>query len=217
MWTKEFSKILLINLPERPERLHLAEKEFQKALLPTPFLVPAILDVENGARGLYKTLKALLERAEVEDWNNILIFEDDCVFEHENFNDFMNAAIQELKYLDWDLFYLGGNVFKSLTRVPKCNYILRTDGTCSTHALCYSKQGWKVMLEEMRRIEKVGVDQPEPIDMVLVRVVQSRGKSFIANPLLCTQRPGWSDVEKRETDYKNLIQERYEQRLKEIQ
>lgn len=216
MWINYFSKILLINLPHRTERLEASVDELLKHGIPFE-IVPAIQDSESGARGLHKTLFTILERAKLEDWDNVLILEDDCVFEHENFNDYMNAAIHELKYLEWDLFYLGGNVFKSLTRVPKCDYLLRTDGTCSTHALAYSKQGWKLMLEEMRRIKAANVVDVEAIDLTLTRVIQPRGKSYIANPLLCTQRPGWSDVEQRDTDYKNLIQERYEQRLKEIE
>ncbi len=214
MWTNYFSKILLINLPKRTERLEASIKELKDHYI--PFQVFDAVEHERGAYGLYLTLKNLLERAEYEGWENILIFEDDCVMVQDDFNDYMNAAIMELKYLDWDLFYLGGNVYKPLCRVPKCDFLLRIEGVMSTHAVAYSKQGWKLMLEEMRRIEKAGVTQPEAIDLILERVLQKRGKSFIANPLLCVQRPGWSDVENRETNYQNLIQDRYQQRLKEI-
>lgn len=217
MWQNHFDKILLINLPERQDRFHETVAELSKHNIKNYDWVVAIKDEENGARGLYKTLKSILELAEGNGWNDILILEDDIQIVQDNFNDYMNAAIQELKYLDWDLFYLGGNVFKPLCRVPKCDFLLRAEGVMSTHAVCYSKQGWKLMLEEMRRIEKAGVIAPEPIDLILDRVIVPRGKTYIANPLLAVQRPGWSDVENRDTDYKSLIQDRYEKRLKEIQ
>lgn len=214
MWTNYFDKILLINLPHRVERFEATTAELLKHNIPFE-VIPAIKDEESGARGLHKTLFSVLERAKAEDWGNILILEDDCVF-IENPNQCLDVMIQELKYLDWDLFYLGGNVNSGFVRVPKCDYLLRCGMIISTHALAYSKQGWKLMLEEMRRIKMANVVNVEPIDLTLTRVIQPRNKTYIANPLLCVQRPGWSDVENRDTDYKHLIQDRYQQRLKEL-
>jgi GR25 family glycosyltransferase involved in LPS biosynthesis len=216
MWTDFFSKVLLVNLPERTDRFQEAVAEMTKHGIKNYEWVTAHKDEESGARGLHKTLFSILERAKAEDWDNILILEDDCVLT-ENSNQYLETMIQELKYLDWDLFYLGGNVNSNFVRVPKCDYLLRCDMIISTHALAYSKQGWKLMLQEMRRIKAANVVNIEPIDLTLARVIQPRGKTYIANPMLATQRPGWSDVEQRETDYKHLIQDRYAERLKHIE
>ncbi len=214
MWYNYFDRICLINLPERTERLRNAEEEL-KTLNASYVVIPAIRH-EIGSVGLWLTLLGLFERAEKEDWNNILIFEDDVQFSQENYGEYLAAQVKELKALDWDLFYLGGNVFTTLYPVDNCDYLLGSTGIMSTHALAYSKQGWKLVLQEMRRIVSAGITEPEAIDLLLHRVIQPRGKTYVSFPMLCVQRPGWSDVENRETDYKNLIQDRYNKALKEL-
>lgn len=215
MWQSHFDKILLINLPQRTDRLTAALNELARFGIQSE-VMPAIHQ-ENGAYGLFLTLLGVFKMAEAEGWGNILIFEDDVQFSVENLTQHLDTMVQELKYLDWDLFYLGGNVNAPLIRVPKCDYLLRCNMVLSTHAVAYSKQGWKLLLQEMCRISEKGAYSGEPIDMTLARIIQPQGRTYVSYPLLAVQRPGWSDVENRDTDYKIFIQDRYNERLKQVQ
>ncbi len=147
---------------------------------------------------------------------NLLIFEDDVCFTALDLNAEMKECFKDLDKVEWDLFYLGGNVNGALGYNPAQPYILQCNSILSTHAVCYSREARKLILAEMRKgIRRVG-EQVEPFDQLLERVVQGRGKSYIANPLLATQRPGYSDILKTDVDWAPRIEDNFCKRVKEI-
>lgn len=221
MWKKHFDKIFLINLLERTDRLAEATAELSKHGI--SFEVVQAVKHERGAYGLYLTLRELFEKAEQLDLGNIMIFEDDIKL-IDGVNDYLDGAIIDLNYIVWDMFYLGANVDGQMHRVPKCFYILRCQDMLATHAIAYSKHGWRKCLAEMRRLDAL-TGEPDAVDMIWMRAVQSQGKSFISSHLLATQRASSSDItevlntftkEELNRYYKELLENRFNKRLKEV-
>ena len=74
----------------------------------------------------------MIKEAKKRGWKNCLIFEDDCVFE-PNFIEKMNGCIEDLKNIEWDMFYMGGEpnseCYSITDNLAKC-----TTGLYGTHA-----------------------------------------------------------------------------------
>lgn len=210
-WTKFFDKIYLINLPERKDRLEKSYKELLHYQI--PFEIIKAIKYNNGAHGLFQTMLGIFNSAIENNYNNILIFEDDVQLA-DNVNEIMKRVVKELPS-DYDLVYLGANVNAPLYVVPGCDHILQCNFAIATHAVGYSRKGIERFLEKKTLMQGIG-QKFIPVDMELVTQVQIRNKTYVVNPMLAFQRPGFSDVEKRDVDYKNFIQERFQQRLNEL-
>lgn len=212
MWHNIFDKILLINLPERTDRLQQATEELNKHKI--PFEIIEAIKKPNGAEGLFDTMFHVFNLAEVNEWNNILIFEDDVQIIGD-INAVMNNVMYQMPYW-WDLIYLGANVNAPLMKVPNCDHMLRCNSLLSTHALGYSKACRKEILEEMRKGIRRVKYAVEPIDQLLERVIQVHGRSYVTNPLLAVQRPSYSDILKMDIDWAPRIQDTFCKRIKEM-
>jgi|694.fasta_scaffold05000_30 hypothetical protein len=74
----------------------------------------------------------MIKEAKRRGWKNCLIFEDDCVFE-SNFIEKMKICIEDLKNIEWDMFYMGGEpnseCYSITDNLAKC-----TTGLYGTHA-----------------------------------------------------------------------------------
>ncbi len=131
-----FDKVVLINLKRRKDRLEHALRELKK--IKWPFLYPELIEgidgqLENlpigftgglGALGCSLSHIKVLEKAIQDGVENLLILEDDIVFE----DDFVEGIKNFLSDLpdDWDALMFGGNHFippKVLHgNVCRCNF-----------------------------------------------------------------------------------------------
>lgn len=213
-WTQYFDKIILINLPHRKDRLSESIDELYKHNIPFE-LFPATYDKEDGARGLFNTMTDLFQKSVDNSWNNILVFEDDFHIVVPDLASHMDKCVEDLMGLNWDLFYMGGNVQSPLMPVKGHPSLFQCSNVLSTHAVGYSGAVQSLILEELkkgqRRVDHVG----EPVDQLFERVVQSRGKSYISQHMLAVQRESFSDILGFEINYKNRVQDVFNQRLRE--
>lgn len=74
----------------------------------------------------------MIKEAKMRGWKNCVIFEDDCIFE-KGFIDKIKICIDELKNLDWNIFYMGGEPGGWCDSVSN-NLAKCTAGMYSTHA-----------------------------------------------------------------------------------
>jgi hypothetical protein len=74
----------------------------------------------------------MIREAKRRGWKNCVIFEDDCVFE-DGFVDKVKKCIDELKDIEWDIFYMGGEPGGWCDSVSD-NLAKCTAGMYATHA-----------------------------------------------------------------------------------
>lgn len=194
MWTNRF-KILVINLKHRVDRLKQATEELDKYHI--PYEIIEAIPNETGALGLLHTMRSIFQKAIGGGEKEVLLFEDDALFLNDP-NIFMDECLKQLPD-DYDLLYLGGNPTIPFSGFYSPN-LLPVTRMFSTHAVLYSRKAMEMFLE---------LGQLIPLDVRITVPIQQRGKSFCVYPLLCTQRAGFSDIEKKEIDWDFAISKRY--------
>ena len=172
-------KPIVINLERRKDRLQHMEEQARK--LDFQFELMHAIDstdnpyISNSHYGCFLSHKSILQRRET-----MLIFEDDCLLNH-NWENLLVDAMSELPE-DWDMLYLGG--WKTLT-TPYSEHLLKADRVLCTHAYLVRDKFCQVILDEMER-------KVNKIDLVYVA---TEGNKFICNPIIATQIEGYSDIE----------------------
>lgn len=198
MWTDFFGHIELINLAHRTDRFLQSMDELRKyGIRP---LVCRAIKCENGQEGISKTLRSLFETY-VQSNRPLLVFEDDCkmVVTPWEFESVLEMALLELP-TNWDMLYLGANLPDPKQVSEYSAHLLRTTRALALHAVAYSPQCMSLILN---------LPESLPIDLLFAEQIHPRGGTFVTYPLLCTQRPGHSDIENRHTEYSHFIEDRY--------
>jgi GR25 family glycosyltransferase involved in LPS biosynthesis len=204
MWTDFFDKILVINLPSRTDRLLQIAEELYKWDIPYELVNATPHD--NGAEGLRITVEKIFRDAIADNLNSVLIFEDDAMFVDScgNPNDTMEQVVNQLPPT-WQILYLGAQCTNGF-KAKKSSNLLLLDMAFATHA-------WAISLDGMKEILAAGLESP--IDNSIVKTVQPNGHTYITYPLLCTQRPGYSDIGRTEINWQPFIEQRYYQKFSE--
>jgi GR25 family glycosyltransferase involved in LPS biosynthesis len=205
-WHNFFTKILVINLKRRQDRLIDIYEEMGK--MGIPFEVVTAIENENGAIGLRDTLVSILEQGVKEKWESVLIFEDDCVFTQNKdvVDDTINRAITQLPD-NWQILYLSAQCTCGFTHRVGSN-LLGLQGAFATHSWAISQQGMKDIL---------GSNLQAPIDNHVVANTQKQGNTYITYPILTTQKAGTSDIGGTYIEWDAFITPRYYQKLAEMQ
>ena len=189
IWTF-FNKILVINLPERTDRLSQFHEEMWKTGMTKVAHIPGIKE-PNAVLGFNHAQHNALEAAE----GNTLILEDDVVFKEWNHLPF---ALYELP-LDWDLCYLGANVVGTnlCSWEPPIQYtqhLKRVTQAWTTHAVAYSQQGRDKILKDWDFKNGQIYDD-------YLREHLDKLNAFIVSPMVADQRPGRSDIWNQDVAY----------------
>lgn len=197
-WTRHFGGIELINLKARTDRLLQAYDELKKYRV--PHLVCRGTPCENGQEGISRTLRSLFD-VHVQTFKPLLVFEDDVqmIVDPIDFDSVMDMAMMELP-TNWDMLYLGANLPDPKQVTEYSAHLLRTTRALAIHAVAYSHQCMNYILS---------LPEELPIDLMFANKIHPRGGTFVTYPLLCTQRPGYSNIEKKEVSYTHYIEDRY--------
>jgi len=201
-WTNYFSKILVINLKKREDRLLEIYSEMERMYI--PFELVTAIEHEKGAEGLRLTTEKIFEQGIKEGWENVLIFEDDCTFvvDKQTLDYTMGQAIKQLPDM-WHLFYLSGQVSCGFERRIG-SHLLGLHGCFATHSYAVSLQGMKEIME---------IGLKAPIDNFIVDTIQKMGGTVITQPILTTQREGFSNIGQAEINWSPFILDRYNQKI----
>ena len=194
-----FGKVLCINLDRRPDRWEEVQKEFERhGRLAVERLAavdgklhPVLGRLTPGETGCRMSHVAALEIA-AQSAKPTLILEDDVEFQ-DYFVNFFADHIDGLP--EWDLLYLGGNHVLPLTngKFP----VGRVRRTFTTSSYAVNARSAKELLSAIKNI-------PGQIDIAYAQL-QPRLRCYAFDPPLAWQRPGYSDIQEGEVNYKKAM------------
>ncbi len=197
MWNY-FDKVYCINLEHRKDRWLECQQEFERAGLEVERF--NAFSGDNRVLAFNKSQYGSLKKALADGCDTFLVLEDDVVFKSYNH---LPQAISELPR-DWDLFYLGANlvgsdVMRFQRPVRTGQYVSRLYDCWQSHAIAYTRKAAQWIVDHF---DDTVVTAENPIydEWLRVRVHKSM-KSFIVNPQIAVQRPGFSDLWQNQADY----------------
>jgi hypothetical protein len=125
-----------------------------------------------------------IEMARDNGWESVLIFEDDAIFDN-NFKEKALACVNELKTLDWNMFFFGGEPASDCPSVT--HNICKTDGIYGAHAYAIHHSFYDNILHFP--------NDWQLIDIIYLNHDINAKKFFIAKELLV-----WQDDDKYPSD-----------------
>ena len=195
-----------INLEERSDRKKHVEDQLKSVGINAKRF-PAI-KMENGALGCSLSHLKCLETAYQNKWEHVLICEDDITFLNPTlFVNQFELFLKNHNHKEWDVILLGGNNVPPYTKI---------DETCIQVSKCQTTTGYfvnghyiKTLMENVKR----GVSQllRFPDKHVLYAIdkywfqLQEKDKWYLITPPSVIQAPGYSDIEKRNTNYGTIM------------
>ncbi|WP_195430466.1 glycosyltransferase family 25 protein [Morganella morganii] len=118
-------KVVYINLAKRLDRRKSIEFQMKKIGIPADKIIRfEAIENENGALGCVLSHIDVLKMAEENNWNNVLILEDDMVFnDDDESSDRINYFFSSLMSSQWDAALLSGSYFR-IRQAHGCFYHL---------------------------------------------------------------------------------------------
>jgi len=194
-----------INLDERNDRLVHCEAELKKIGLDRPCRFSAI-KTKQGIVGCGLSHLSCIENAKKDNLPYIAIFEDDIVISKPNkLRNQVNRILES--QIEWDVLLLGGNAFTPHKEVGD-DYVIVNRCYCGT-AYIVKQHYYDKMIANIRdglsKLVATG-DRQFSWDAWWIQL-QQQDRFLLVNPLSVYQKPDYSDIEKKEVDYKNLMLE----------
>lgn len=201
----DIKNIFYINLDHRVDRKEHVINELAKiGLCGNRFNA---IKMKNGAIGCSMSHLKILQEAQKNSLEHVLIVEDDITFlDPETFKTQLNCFL-ESKCDDWDVILFAGNNMPPYDRI---------DDTCIKVSRCQTTTGYLVnghYINTLANNIKTGltnlINNPEnkfqyAIDKYWFNL-QSRDKWYLITPLTVVQREDYSDIEQKHTNYQSLM------------
>lgn len=215
-----FDKIFCINLDDRKDRWNECCEIFDKYEMThkverfsalkfvhqDPRLIKAM-----GQVGCSMSHFEVINRAKQENLNNFLVLEDDFCFEFEpkELHAKLNSSLLDLPN-NWDMFYLGGNLDSSYNVYPIEKYsdnLFKLNACHTTHAFAVNKNIYDTILKDKPSLDELPswYNKYTVIDVYFSKTILSKNNCFITNPILSLQRPGFSNIEHNNYDYRSWM------------
>jgi GR25 family glycosyltransferase involved in LPS biosynthesis len=205
--TDFFDKTFCINLERRSDRWEECFTEFNKYELTNidRFIavdgkeLPQVTSgfVTPSRLALVLTNIKILEEAIENNYNSILILEDDVEFNDQVLN--MDEYFKVLPK-NWDMLYFGGNHNTHMGINPPIiinEKVSKLHSTYSTHCVAINKSAFVKIYDRLKKCDNA-------LDVIYVEL-QNTLNVYSFYPMIATQRVSFSDIENRVTDYKWLI------------
>jgi len=189
----EFPPILLINLDNRPDRLEKIQENFRD--WPKLEKVSAIRH-ESGAEGCRLSHLKCLELARQRNYPWVLVLEDDCLVNPDSLERFNNILPSLwIRRESFDVF-LGGVTEVRDVSVIQYNPVLFKAIGLTTHFCVYSSNSYDKLIEA----NKNGGGSPDAVYVGIDNI-----RIFCTYPFIAIQAPSYSDLLKREVNYKEVF------------
>ena len=196
-----------INLEHRTDRKKHVENELNNiGINPTRFNA---IKMTNGAIGCSMSHLKILEDAKKNQLDHILIVEDDITFLNPSLFKTQINKFFELHNNKWDVILFAGN------NMPPFEII---DDTCVKVTRCQTTTGYlvnghyiNVLISNIKMGLTHLINSPtEAVKYAIDKfwfVLQNNSRWYLITPLTVVQREDYSDIEKRVTNYQELMQD----------
>ena len=201
----DIKNVIYINLETRPDRKEHVEKQLSIIGFNKPQRFNAVR-MTNGALGCSLSHLKCLQIAKANNWDHVLICEDDIQFlDPSLFIKQLNGFLENTD--NWDVVLLAGNNMRPYKIANK--YSVKVSWTQTTTGYIVKKHYYDKLIENYI----VGIKQLylEPhhhslyaIDQFWTRL-QEKDNWFLITPLTVVQRADYSDVEKKQTNYRQAM------------
>lgn len=200
----DIKNIFYINLEHRTDRKEHVETELNK--IGIKGMRFNAIKMENGAIGCSMSHLKLLQEAANNNWNHIMIVEDDITFlDAELFKNQINKFLQT--HNKWDVVLLAGN------NMPPYENI---DDTCIKVSRCQTTTGYlvnghyiKILLQNVKMGLTNLLSYPKEKAKFAIDkfwfVLQQESNWYLIIPPTVIQREDYSDIEKRTINYGKLM------------
>ena len=194
-----------INLEHRTDRKEHVTNQFEQLGLPVNRF--NAIQMKNGAIGCSMSHLKLLQTAILNDFEHILIVEDDIKFlDPELFKTQFNKFI-EVHGNNWDVILFAGN------NVPPYKKI---DDTCIKVTRCQTTTGYlvnghyiKTLMQNVKQGLTNLLNRPDDRKQFAIDVfwfnLQVKDRWFLITPLTVVQREDYSDIEERVVNYEKIM------------
>lgn len=182
---------LVINLPERTDRLSQLKKELVYLPCSNLQIVSGIKN-PNAWKGIAQAHLNCILIAKQNDWDNVLIMEDDlCLQGKEETYDYLLNCLENLPE-NWDI--LLGGVYFSQNLKPFNKFWNSVGEFCGLHFYIVNKKAYDKILE---------YDFKQHID----RWMNQKGRlnCYVTSKFIATQYGGFSDNTNSKVDYKSKL------------
>jgi len=195
-----FEDSYYINLNHRIDRKELFEKRSREvgiiatrfsAIEPREEDCPLLPSSVGETRRKYKvgcslSHQGIIKIAKERNLENVLIFEDDCIF-LENFENEAKKCVDELKNVEWDILYFGGEVNNYCVDVSENLVKVENGGVYCCHAYAVNKRFYDVILN-------VNVHHVDILDIFFLNYSSNSRTYILSRKLLAIQDSIHSDI-----------------------
>jgi GR25 family glycosyltransferase involved in LPS biosynthesis len=201
---KDIQNALFINLESRKDREIATINEFKKLDIPIERMNAREVDNKRVACSM-SHLKCL-QTAKNNKWSHVLIVEDDIQFLQpelfiDNLNKFLSSEI------NWDVLLFAGNNVPPYT---KCgDFCIKVSRCQTTTGYLVLSHYYDTLINNIKKGIKLLLKNPKDhffyaIDKYWLSL-QEKDNWYLITPLSVIQREGYSDIEKKETNYSSLL------------
>jgi len=176
-----------MNIDYRTDRRKQVIKDFQRLQNVADINIERISAVENTQRpalGVAQTFKRIIKNAKDNNLEHVLIIEDDLfVIDAQKVINSLNNVPE-----DWDI--LLGGVYHYVPDKKYNQYWMRVKDFCSLHFIIIRDRIYDKVLAIDSRVKHM--------DRLLgAEVKKSVFNAYLMHPMLCQQRPGFSNIRKK--------------------
>ena len=193
-----------INLLSRPDRKKHVEEQLEKIGIKAERF--NAIKLKNGAVGCSMSHLKCLEIARTNNWDHVLIVEDDILFLNPAlFIHKLNEFLSNHKNFDV-LLFAGNNMPPYITIDNSCVKVTKCQ---TTTAYLVKSHYYDTLINNYKEGLKKLMNEPlkhaiYAIDKYWFRL-QEKDKWYLIIPLSVTQREDYSDIEKKRTNYTNVM------------
>jgi glycosyl transferase family 25 len=200
--------VYYINLEDRKDRKELVESELNK--LKWKYERFNAIRLKDGRLGCSMSHLKLLEMARTKNLEYIVIVEDDIQFtKPEQYNYMLSEfkRFMSVNQVDYDVLLLAGNLRPPVARVTELIY--RISKSWTTTGYIVKRHYYDIMINNIKEgihllMKNPSIKGQYEIDSYWQRL-QAKDRWYILAPRTVTQRPNFSTIENRYTDYNHLM------------